>query len=251
MADAVVVMDMRTVICIKWGDRYPAAYVNRLYRGVMRNVAQPTRFVAFTDDGAGLDSGVEVRAIPAIRFPEAELRPGPWRKLAVWSSEIGLEGDLLFLDLDVVVTGALDELFEYEPGKLCMLRNWTQSDGTGNTSVFRFRAGSEPQLVSDFESDPVRKSFYYDNEQIYVTREAKTPIAYWPPQWCPSFKFDLLPRWPMNWFRQAPLPADAKIVVFTGHPRPEEALRGEWPARPLKRIYKHLIAPDWLGQNWR
>lgn len=240
---------MRTVACIKWGKVYPADYVNRLYRGVMRNISQPARFIAFTDDATGLEPGIEVRAIPPIRLPD-NLRPGPWRKLALWSRDIGIDGDVLFLDLDVVVTGSLDALFEYEPGKLCILRNWTQSDGTGNTSVFRFRAGSEPHLVDEFEADSVRMSYHYDNEQIYVTREAKTPIAYWPADWCPSFKFNLLPRWPMNWWRAAPLPAGTRIVVFTGNPRPHDAVRGVWPAPFYKKIYKRLVVPSWLQKNW-
>ncbi len=242
---------MRTIACIKWGPRYPADYINRLYRGVMRNVSQPARFIAFTDEFAGLDAGIDARPIPAINIPNEGLRPGPWRKLAVWSRDIGIEGDILFLDLDVVVTGSLDAMFDYEPGKLCILRNWTQKDGTGNTSVFRYKAGSEPHLVDDFEKNAIPMSFHYDNEQIYVTREAKTPIAYWPADWCPSFKFNLVPRFPMNWIQPAPLPAGTKIAVFTGHPRPDEALAGVWPAKWYKRFYKHLITPPWLAQHWR
>jgi hypothetical protein len=246
-----VVAFVRTVACIKWGTAYPADYVNRLYRGVMRNISQPARFIAFTDDAAGLDPDISVLPIPAIRLPETGMRLGPWRKLALWSRDLGIEGDVLFLDLDVVPTGNLDAFFDYEPEKLCMLRNWTQNDGTGNTSVFRFRAGSEPHLVDDFEKNPIALSFHYDNEQIYVTRETKTPIAYWPAEWCPNFKLTLLPRWPMNWLRAAPLPEGTKIVVFTGHPRPHEAIRGEWPAPFLKKSYKHLIVPEWLPRNWR
>ena len=56
---------MQTVICMKWGTAFGADYVNRLYRGVMRNVARPTRFVVLTDDPSGLADGVERRADPA------------------------------------------------------------------------------------------------------------------------------------------------------------------------------------------
>ena len=43
----------QTVICIKWGNRYGADYVNRLASMIRRNTAQPTRVVCFTDDAAG------------------------------------------------------------------------------------------------------------------------------------------------------------------------------------------------------
>ena len=47
---------MQTVACMRWGTLYPPDYVNRLYRGVMRNVGRPTRFLAFTDDPSGLEA---------------------------------------------------------------------------------------------------------------------------------------------------------------------------------------------------
>ncbi|MBE8158682.1 MAG: glycosyl transferase, partial [Betaproteobacteria bacterium] len=45
----------KTIVCLKWGKGvYNAEYVNRLYRAVARNLAPPFRFVAFTDETAGL-----------------------------------------------------------------------------------------------------------------------------------------------------------------------------------------------------
>ena len=45
---------MRNVICIKWGDKFGASYVNRLYKMVDKNMTKPYRFVCFTDNGSGL-----------------------------------------------------------------------------------------------------------------------------------------------------------------------------------------------------
>ena len=89
-----------------------------------RNVARPTRFIAFCDDPTGLDVGVEARPIPPIKLPAVGLGGSPWRKLALWSRDIGVDGDILFLDLDVVVVGALDDFFDFEPGKLAIIRDW-------------------------------------------------------------------------------------------------------------------------------
>ena len=89
----------------------------------------------------------------------------------------------------MVVTGPLDALFDFEPGKLCLIRNWTQeADGIGNSSVMRFPAGGAPHLVDDFEKDAIAMSFRYVNEQIYLTRESRLPTVFWPRNWCPSFK---------------------------------------------------------------
>ncbi|QLP98123.1 MAG: hypothetical protein HZY79_13140 [Rhodoblastus sp.] len=59
-------------------------------------------------------------------------------------------------------------------------------------------------------------------------------MNFWPPEWCVSFKNQLQPRFPMNLVRMAQLPPDARIVVFTGQPRPHEAAAGKWPAKWYK-----------------
>jgi hypothetical protein len=241
---------MQTIVCMRWGDRFPVEYVNRLYRGVMRNVARPTRFVAFTDDAAGLDPGIEPREIPAMRLPATGLGGSPWRKLALWSRDIQLSGDLLFLDLDVVVVGSLDAFFDFEPGKLAIIRDWGAKD-SGNSSVMRLPAGGAPHLVDRFEADPLEKRRLYSNEQVYLTRESGLDIAFWPEAWCPGFKAMMLPRFPVNHVKSVNIPPGARVVVFTGHPRPHEAARGEWPAPWYKKAYKSLRPVTWLAEHWR
>lgn len=242
---------LQTVICLKWGTLYGADYVNRLYRGVMRNVRRPTRFVAFTDNAGGLDPAIVVEPIPFIALAE-NLKPGPWRKLALWSRQLGdLEGTVLFLDLDLVITGPLDGFFDYEPGKLVLIRNWTQAaDGIGNSSVMRFAVGSAAHLVDRFEREGAPLTYAMDNEQIYVTRESGLPLAFWPKTWCRSFKHDLLPGWPARLIRSARLDADTHVAVFTGEPRPHNALRGHWPSRWYKKIYKSLRPVPWISDHW-
>ena len=243
---------MPTTVCMKWGTAFPADYVNRLFRGVTRHAPAGTRFVCLTDNRTGLAPGIEARAIPGIRLPATGLGGSPWRKLALWSRDIGLAGDLLFLDLDVVITGPLAEFFSFEPGKLCVIRNWTQkNDGIGNSSVMRFPAACAPHLVDEFEANPLAIRAKYINEQSYLTRESRLPTAFWPQGWCASFKHELLPRFPRNLWVETARPASARIVVFTGNPRPHEALSGHWPAPWYKKHYKSLRPVRWIGDDWR
>ena len=242
---------MPTIVCMKWGTAFPADYVNRLHRGVLRHAPAGTRFVCLTDDPSGLSPGIEARDIPALRLPATGLRRGPWRKLALWSRDLGLGGDVLFLDLDVVITGPLAGFFSFEPGKLCLIRNWTQKNaGIGNSSVMRFPAGSAPHLVDAFEADAVALSFKHTNEQTFLSRESRLPMAFWPQGWCASFKHELMPRFPRNLWLEAPKPAAASIVVFTGHPRPHEAAKGQWPAPWYKKHYKSLKPVRWIAEAW-
>src|ERR1051325_539852 len=93
---------MVNVICMKWGARYSPEYVNRLHHMVRRRLSRAHRFVCFTDDGTGIEPGVEVKPLPKIGF---EVRPGRfWNKLGIFARPLAdLEGPVLWIDLDVVI----------------------------------------------------------------------------------------------------------------------------------------------------
>lgn len=242
----------QTVICIRWGDRYGADYVNRLHSMVRRNTARPLRFVCFTDDETGLDPGIEAKPLPAIDLPE-RVRWKPWRKISLWQERLDdLEGDVLFLDVDLILTGSIDGFFDHEPDRtFCVIRNWTQPDKRiGNTSCYRFRVGSHPYLYHRLMREPEDVLGRYRNSQTYISSEIKE-MAFWPADWCVSFKHSLMPRWPLNFVMTPKLPPETRVVAFTGKPDPDEARDGRWPAAWYKKIYKHVRPTPWIAEHWR
>lgn len=42
------------ILTVKWGKRYDANYVNKLYAGIARNTTWKFKFFCFTDDSSGL-----------------------------------------------------------------------------------------------------------------------------------------------------------------------------------------------------
>ena len=60
---------MVNVVCMKWASVYGPEYVNKLYRGVARNLTMPFRFVCFTEDPNGVDESVECKPLPPIDLP--------------------------------------------------------------------------------------------------------------------------------------------------------------------------------------
>jgi len=99
--------DLTVVSVLKSGEfegrRYSAEWVQRLKAMVARNLRQPHRFVCFSD----LDriDGVEV-------FPLRYDWPGWWSKIELfrWSNA---DSRMLYLDLDVLATGPLDEIVSF------------------------------------------------------------------------------------------------------------------------------------------
>ena len=76
----------RNVICIKWGDKFGAEYVNRLYKMVEKNLTLPHRFVCFTDKPEGILEGVEIRPLPALN--DEGLPEKAWKKLGLFTDEL-------------------------------------------------------------------------------------------------------------------------------------------------------------------
>lgn len=242
----------QTVVCMKWGTRYPASYVNCLWSMIRRNTVRDTKLVCYTDDPVGIDPAIETHPLPDIKLPPRVERL-PWRKISLWAPELpGLANDVLFVDLDVVITGSIDGFFDFKPAStFCVIENWTQmGSGIGNTSVYRFRVGSHSYLFDRLQAEPEAVLAEFPNSQTYISRTI-TEKTFWPAEWCLSFKHSLMPRWPMNFVRTTPLPRDARVICFTGKPDPDEARDGRWAAPWYKKIYKHVRPTPWIAEHWR
>ena len=237
---------------MKWGTLYGSHHANRLRAMVARHLDRPHRFVCLTDDTTGLHPAIETLPIPPVRI-DPPFENTPWRKLALYAPEIGdLTGPTLFFDLDLVITGGLDPLFEH-PGRYVVIRNWTTPrETTGNTSVIRFEIGAHTDMLRLFESQPTQHWFErYRIEQRFLSRELPD-ITFWPAEWCVSFKNTCLPggsRFPrilLNRLLPPRLPEGARVVVFHGHPKPEDAIEGRWPGA----WYKGLRPAPWVAEHW-
>lgn len=156
------------VLCMKWGTKYPADYVNRLYSMVARNIRRPFRFVCLTDDNSDLGENIESFPLPELSVNLSGPERG-WNKLSVFSQELyDLKGKVLCLDLDLIITGDLDDLFDY-PGAVMIIKDWVKRDGTGNSSVYRFEVGAHPEVLSEFEASFDKIKAVYRNEQEYLS----------------------------------------------------------------------------------
>jgi len=234
------------VMCIKWGTMYGPHYVNRLRAMVSRNLSRPHRFVCLTDDASELTEDIEVFPIPDIYIPEKNAN-SPWRKLSTLNQEIGnLAGKTLFLDLDIVILDSIDCFFTFSD-KFTIIENWTQPGrGIGNSSVYLFEVGRYSNVLEYFKENYEAVTATYPNEQVYLSKTIGD-IAYWPDEWCQSFKFHAIPSWPKRVFRPPEIPEGCKILVFHGHPNPDQAVTGNYGSR----LHKYFRPAPWITDYWR
>lgn len=265
------------VVCVKWGERYGPEFVNRLWAMVDRNTSRPVRFICLTDDRNGLRPEVECFDLPPLPCEPPKNTPGKWRKLILWNRELfGIQGPLLFIDLDSVIVENIDGYFTHgDPHDVILARNWARpAYRLGQTSVFRFFVGENPQILETFCANPQAVADKYHFEQHFVTATAKDGIKFWPPQWTRHFRLHCLPRFPLRYFFPPRLPEGAKIVTFPGGPDPGNVIEGHWDAKvpphvgrlqhlaaafgprrcttsAWKHIKRYVLPSDWIAQHWR
>ena len=241
------------IVTLKWGDRYGPEFVNRLYSGVSRNLTRKFRFLCFTDNEAGLHRKIDTYPLPPIALP-SEFQRTAWLKMGFFLDSLGdMEGDCLFFDLDLLVTGNIDCFFDYMPGKKCIIHNWVQSHmlfkkrpNIGNSSIFRWTANTTQHIVEKFYSEQDWALREFHPEQVYLTYSLGEKY-WWPEDWVRSFKRHAVPPFPLNLMSPPRLPPKTRILVFHGLPDPDQALEGY----RATRLHRRSRPAPWISEYWR
>lgn len=102
---------------MKWGTLYGSEYVNKLYNGITRNTSISIKFICFTDNTEGIHSDIICEPLPT------QFNTLCWGKLHLFNPELGLQGKVVFIDLDMIITGNIDSILLTETVNLysCLL----------------------------------------------------------------------------------------------------------------------------------
>ena len=79
-----------------------------------------------------------------------------------------MEGRTLFLDLDIVIVDNIDAFFD-EEGEFCVIREWSKTDGTGNTSVYLYTIGAHADALEHLARPYPGAIANVRNEQEFIT----------------------------------------------------------------------------------
>lgn len=244
-------------LTIKWGNAFDADTVNILKRAALANCSQRVRFVCLTDRVDGLDSDIETYPIPAFDLYVNTPRAGIWPKVSLFHPDLqDIIERTVFLDLDTVVTGSLDELFDEPSDDLVMLscgQRWKKMDEVfapePATGVMTYNMSAQAAIFTQFASDPVSATTRYNLEQEFVGAAAST-VRYYQLPWIQSFKYHLRrqPLFDLVLPPKAPA-AHTKLVAFHGFPRPSDVAKPgqRWARTPRCGLHR----PKWLTEYWR
>jgi hypothetical protein len=194
------------IICIKAGPKYHSEYANRLYRAVRRTGYQGN-FYCLTDDGSGLEPDI-------IALPVSPLCEGWWHKIYLFSWDHGIEARLLYMDIDMVVTGSIEDFLSYE-GPFATGSRFNKPSEI-NSTIMSIPPGYGRGIWNTFlrYRSRVMRSFRLDSEFVEAVNGPKTQ------RWQ-----DMLPGQLVSYKKHVmggPLPEGARVVSFHGKPDPDE-----------------------------
>jgi hypothetical protein len=234
---------MNYVVCLKYGDKYSAEYVNKLYNSVKRNLTIPFEFVCYTEDKQGIDPAIRIEPIPLLSGVT-----GWWYKPMFFNPELGLNGTILFFDLDVVVFQNIDNLFTYEPMKFCIIRDFNRhvirNYNKFNSSVFRLNTGMHSEVYTNFMKDPniPIRMYHGDQDWIRIIVPDGT-YEYWPDEWIQSYKWEMRNKPKFN-----TKPRGQRDFETNGDPVVKNATSvAVFHGEPLM----HNCKDQWVIENWK
>lgn len=108
--------------CVIHGDKYDWIYVERLYQMVKNNLSCDVNFHVFTESSRPVPEHMikhELVDWPGIAGP----RKSWWYKMQVFDPS-RISGQVLYLDLDVVIVDNLDWILDLDVGYFWIIRDW-------------------------------------------------------------------------------------------------------------------------------
>lgn len=222
---------MYNVICVYTGTKYNVKFVNILYNMVERNLSKPFNFYCLTDNqGQKFNPNIKL-----LDIPQPVLRTW-WNKMHLFNPALNIEGNILYVDLDVVITGSLDEFFtDYKDEDFCVIRDFGQPDAIFNSSVLRYNIKHHKHIWHTYIADKMRyRGHHGDQTVITEIMKDKPETKIMPDVWTYSFKWQ--ERGKIGSYMKDdptahPYKPGSKICVFHGNPNPDEAVKnrsGKW-----------------------
>lgn len=222
---------MLTVAVHIWGTKYGPDYVARLASGVHRHLKQPHRFVAISDRAELVPPTIERIELEDRALTDVK---GCFVRLKMfdpeWQRRHGMTGRIVSLDLDDIITGPLDPLFD-RPENFVIFQGANAANPCPyNGSVFMVRAGAHPEVWKDFSIAAAQSIPRHDfpDDQGWLWHKIPNAAGWKAGPQSGVYGFQK-PGWPKG----TALPPDARLVAFFGWRDPSK-----------------FIQLDWVKKNW-
>lgn len=220
---------MIKVLCVKFGSKYDDTYVERLRNMVSRHLTVPYEFLCLTD------SKHPIKGVTNITIENQGYTRQWWHKVHMFDPSLGLEGRIIYFDLDVIIHRNIDKLVESDDvTKFFGIRDFNRKFNPKwkylNSSVMSWTAGRFPDIFTAFKDNP-KKAMVLHGDQDWIWRIAQSRITFWPDEWIQSYKWEIRQRSELTYqsgkrffskTRDPIVSPECSVAVFHGDPKMEE-----------------------------
>jgi len=218
-----------TMLWNGWGAGRGVEYVYKLFNMVNRHLSLPFQFVLFTDQEHALEIGDSEKLFDVKIIPQEILSwPLNLPKFYMYCPDNGLEGRILFMDLDTVIVGSLDEMASYG-GVFCGIKPFRKGRTHIGGGFLSFEVGYGEYLWKNINKDP---KGWAGRTQGGKERLVYKQLVQGKDRWQ-----DLYPGQLVGYKRHCRgkgiFPEGARFIAFHGKPRP------------------HEVKERWVKKNWK
>lgn len=201
-------------ICMKWGKKYGAVYVNKLFNGVKRNFKKEFTFHCITDDFTGLDSEIKTISL------NCDFK-GWMKKSYLFSQEISLHlGKMVcFIDLDMIIYNDITFLSDYDGDFCLMSTNDIKCEGSKdgyNSSIILWRNGIGSKIYDflvTYHKYLCKQVIRFDHYLEFMIKNSDFVQTEFP---------KLVLDYNTYCKDKEELPSDGAIIAFPRNPKPHE-----------------------------
>ena len=218
-------------ITMKWGKKYDADYLNKLYNGIKKNISKSFSFYCITEMPEGLNK--------EIKIINLETKFKGWMKKCMLFDEkiinqlesIKENSLICFIDLDMIIYNNLDFLTEYKGNFALMKTDDIQCEGSHNgynSSIILYRKNFGRKIydiMDKYENELTNQIIRFDHYLEFIVKNADFTQDVFIGKildyntYCKDKKLEELPK-------------DGSIIAFPRSPKP------------------HQCNEDWIKKLW-
>tara|TARA_R110000868_G_scaffold15136_5_gene69409 strand:- start:694 stop:1506 length:813 start_codon:yes stop_codon:yes gene_type:complete len=219
--------------CVIHADFYSWKYVDTLYSMLSRNLSRPVRMHVYTEEHRAVPSHMIKHVLtewPGIRGSNKSW----WYKMQLFNPEHH-SGQLLYLDLDIVIVNSLDWITQLNPTCFWAIRDfttlWNPRFQGINSSIMYWNTQKFAKVWEEFNKHDIFEIFKrHHGDQEYLDK-VLTPKErrFFPEKSAVSWRWQALDgginpttRKHLNPGLGTQIGPDTSLLIFHGQPKPDQ-----------------------------